>query len=158
MVILIDTDAALAEYLYLTHTDMHGTAAAIFHTLLQEGLAMQRLTRLMGLGILGLALVVGTGFSGDTKKDGDKKEKAPNLPPGWKALMLSKDQLAKVHGIMGDYKGKIVVLQRKIDDLKSAEKSDMIKVLTDEQKALYLKNLTGDDGKDKGGKDKDKDK
>jgi hypothetical protein len=118
---------------------------------------MQRLTRLMGLGILGLALVVGTGFSGDTKKDKDTKEKAPNLPPGWKALMLSKDQLVKVHGIMGDYNGKIVALQRKIDELKSAEKSDMIKVLTDEQKALYLKNLTGDDGKDKA-KDKDKDK
>jgi hypothetical protein len=113
---------------------------------------MQRLTRLMGLGILGIALMVGAGSSGETKKP-----KNPNLPPGWKALMLSKDQLAKVYGIMGDHKAKIADLQKKIDALKAAEKSEMIKVLTDDQKALYLKNLTGDDGKDKV-KDKGKDK
>ena len=107
---------------------------------------MYRLTRLMGLGILGLTLVVGVGVSGDKK---DPKEKTPSLPPGWKALKLSKDQLAKVHGIMGDYKGKIDELQKKIVDLKAQEKADMIKVLNDDQKAQYLKGLTGEDTKDK---------
>src|SRR6266571_6960405 len=100
----------------------------------QRGDVMYRVTRLMGLGILGLALAVGVGTSGDTKKDKDKepgKEKTPPLPPGWKALKLSKDQLSKVHGIMADYKGKIVDLEKKVAELKSQERADMIKVLTD---------------------------
>jgi hypothetical protein len=40
---------------------------------------MSRL-RLLGFGILGLALAVSVGISGDTKKDKDKEDK---LPPGW---------------------------------------------------------------------------
>jgi hypothetical protein len=103
----------------------------------------------MGLGILGLTLVVGVGVSGDKKDKDTPKEKTPSLPPGWKALKLSKDQLAKVHGIMGDYKSKIDELQKKIGDLKAQEKADMVKVLTDDQKAQYLKGLTGEDTKDK---------
>ncbi len=131
---------------------------------------MQRLTRLMGLGILGLALIVGVGTSGDAKKDKDKeptKEKTPNLPTGLKALKLSKDQIAKIHTIQIDYRDKIGELKKKIKELESQEKADWIKVLTDEQRAQYLKGLIGDDGKDKAkdkekakdkAKDKDKDK
>jgi hypothetical protein len=63
---------------------------------------MHRFTRLVGLGILGLTLVVGVGVSGDKKDKDTPKEKTPSLPPGWKTLKLSKDQLAKVHGIMGE--------------------------------------------------------
>jgi hypothetical protein len=129
---------------------------------------MSQLARLMGLGLLGLALVVGVGTSGDKKDKDTGKGKTPNLPPGWKALMLSKDQTTKVHGIMADYKDKIDELNKKVGELKAQERADMIKVLTDEQKALYLKGLTGEDSKekkvdkdksDKDGKDKgDKDK
>jgi hypothetical protein len=129
---------------------------------------MVRLSRLMGLGILGLTLVVGVGVSGDKKDKDTPKEKTPSLPAGWKALKLSKDQLAKVHGIMGDYKGKIDEMQKKVGELKAQEKADMIKVLNDDQKAQLLKGLTGEDTKDKtppkdkappkdkGDKDKDK--
>jgi len=120
---------------------------------------MTQLTRLMGLGLLGLALVVGVGTSGDAKKDKEPgKGKTPNLPPGWKALMLSKDQTAKVHVIMADYKDKIDELNKKVGELKAQERADMIKVLTDEQKALYLKGLTGEDSKDKKGEKDGKDK
>jgi hypothetical protein len=116
---------------------------------------MSRVIRLAGLGILGVALMVSVGTSGD-KKDKDKEPKV-SLPPGWKALKLSKDQQAKVRGIMVEYKTKIDELNKKIDELKAAEKQEMLKVLTAEQRALYLKGLTGEDTtKDKASKDKDK--
>src|SRR6516225_3417420 len=43
---------------------------------------MTRLARLMGLGILGVALTVGVGISGDSKKGKDQETK-DKLPPGW---------------------------------------------------------------------------
>jgi hypothetical protein len=136
-----------------------GTAAEN-DVFLLRGDFMSKLMRLLGLGMLGLALVVGVGTSGDKKDKDPVKGKTPNLPPGWKALMLSKDQTAKVHGIMADYQVKIGELDKKIGELKAQRTADMVKVLTDEQKALYLKGLTGEEAKDKkDDKDKsDKDK
>jgi hypothetical protein len=107
---------------------------------------MGRLSRFVGLGILGIVLVVGIGVSGDTKKD--KAGKKPGIPPGWKALMLSKDQYTKVVGIAADYGTKITQLQAKIDALKQERLAEQVKVLTSEQKAILLKGLTGE-AKDK---------
>jgi hypothetical protein len=121
---------------------------------------MERLTKLMGLGILGLTLIVGAGISGDAKKDKDKeptKGKTPNLPAGLsKTVKLSKDQIAKIHSIQIEYRDKIDELDKKIKELKAQEKAEWIKVLTDDQRALYLKGLIGEDAKDKSDKDKDK--
>jgi hypothetical protein len=103
----------------------------------------------MGLGILGLTLVVGVGVSGDKKDKDPPKGKTPSLPAGWKALKLSKDQIAKVHAITSEYNSKIEELTDKIAELKAQRTADQVKVLTAEQKAQYLKGLTGEDGKDK---------
>jgi hypothetical protein len=118
---------------------------------------MSQLMRAMGLGILGIALVVGVGISGDTKKDKDKDPpKKGNLPPGWKGLMLSKEQRDKLGTVMSEYKSKIVALEKQIDELKSAEKVEMYRVLNEDQKGILLKGLTGDDKDKKDDKDKDK--
>ena len=112
---------------------------------------MSKLMRLLGLGILGVILVVGVGISGDTKKDKDTGKKSI-LPPGWKGLMLSKDQRTKLDEVRGGYRVKIAALEKQIGDLKAAEKADMYKILNEEQKAILLKGLTGDN-KDKATKD-----
>jgi hypothetical protein len=112
---------------------------------------MYRLSRLMGLGILGLTLVVGVGVSGDKKDKDPPKGKTPSLPAGWKALKLSKDQIEKVHAITSDYNSKIEELTDKIAALKAQRTAEQVKVLTAEQKAQYLKGLTGEGiDKDKG--------
>ena len=81
----------------------------------------------MGLGILGLALAVSVGISGDAKKE---KDKEPRLPPGWNALMLSAEQRARVIAILADYRVKLEPLEKKIAELKTAEKGELLKVLT----------------------------
>jgi hypothetical protein len=120
---------------------------------------MSRLARFVGVAILGVALTVGVGVSQDKKdKDTGKetKDKLPPLPPGWKALKLDKSQRVQLGTVMVEYKHKISELEKKIDDLKAAEKQAMLKVLTDEQRAQYLKGLTGDDFKEKQPPPKDK--
>ncbi len=102
---------------------------------------MARLTRLMGLGILTIILVVGVGISGDTKKGTGKKA---GIPPGWKALKLSKEQHDKVVSIAADYNAKIAALQAKIDALKTERLAEQVRVLTADQKAILLKGLTGE--------------
>ena len=103
---------------------------------------MGRLTRLVGLGILGIVLVVGIGVSGDTKKE--KAGKKPGIPQGWKKLNLSKVQHEKVVAIAADYGSKISQLQDKIDALKVERLAEQVKVLTPDQKAILLKGLTGE--------------
>lgn len=104
-----------------------------------------------GLIMLGMALFVTTGFSG-----GDKKIKG-QLPPGWKGLNLSVEQKSKVYTIQKQYREKIKMLEDQIKDLKSQEKTDMVKVLTVEQKELLKKIILGED-KDKKPSTKSKDK
>ena len=114
--------------------------------------AAARTARLM-LAILGIALVVSIGISGDTKKD---KDREPRLPPGWNALMLSAEQRARVIAILADYRLKLEPLEKKIAALKTAEKQELLKVLTKEQREAYLRGSLGDDKPRKGEKDKDK--
>jgi hypothetical protein len=115
---------------------------------------MAQLIRLLGLGILGVVFIVGVGLSGDKKdKDGAKDKDTPKvkgaLPAGWKVLKLTADQKSKVYAIQGEYKTKIAELKKKIEELEAHEKADMIKVLTDDQKAQLTKALIGEDTKDK---------
>jgi hypothetical protein len=98
----------------------------------------------MGLGILGIVLVVGVGISGDTKKDKDTGKKTSPLPPGWKGLMLSKEQRVKLEEVRSGYRSRISALEQQITELKAQEKADMFKVLNEDQKAILLKGLTGE--------------
>jgi hypothetical protein len=112
---------------------------------------MSQLMRVAGLGILGLVLVVGVGTSGDTKKGGGKK---PSIPSGWKQLNLTKDQHTKVLAIASDFNAKIASLQKQIDDLKVQRLAEQVKVLSNAQKAILLKGLTGEAKKEAPSKDK----
>jgi Spy/CpxP family protein refolding chaperone len=76
--------------------------------------------------------------SGGTKKDAD----APKIPTYWEKLDLTKEQRDKMFAVMDDYRPKRQVLLKREADLKSAEQADMLKVLTDEQRAQLLKHMT----------------
>ncbi len=111
---------------------------------------------IFGLGIVGLALMVGGGVSQDVKKDKDDKGKVKGqLPAGFKDLELSKDQISKIYSIQAEYKKKIGELQTKINELKKTQNQEEFKILTDEQRDKYLK-AKGIETKDKSAKDKDK--
>ena len=102
---------------------------------------MLRLSVVCGSLLLGLSLIVSAGVSQEKdKKDEPKKEKAKGmLPAGFKDLNLSAEQKSKVYGIQADYKAKIAELEKKVKDLKSQESKDIFAVLTDDQRAKYLK-------------------
>ena len=116
-----------------------------------------------GLGILALAMIVGAGASQDAQKDkGDKDKKEVGkvkgqLPPGFKDLGLSKEQISKIYGIQGDYNAKIADLTTKINELKKQKTQEEFKVLTDEQREKYLK-AKGFEAKEKKDKAPAKDK
>src|SRR5438874_1977198 len=108
----------------------------------EEHTTMHRLVCVTCLVLLGSALLVSSGVSQE------KKDKAKGqLPPGWKKLDLSKDQISKIYDIQGKYRGKIRDLEKQIADLKIAERTDMAAVLTPEQKDLYRKLQLGEDTK-----------
>jgi TolA-binding protein len=115
---------------------------------------MRRLSVVCGLGILGLALIVGGGASQDAKKDKDDKGKVKGqLPAGFKDLELTKEQIGKIYGIQSEYKKKIGELQTKINELKKTQNMEEFKVLTDAQREKYLK-AKGIEVKEKSDKDK----
>lgn len=116
---------------------------------------MARLSAALVFGFLSIVLVAGSGFSGDKEKKVDGKFKGM-LPAGWKALELTAEQKSKVYSIQKMYKSKVSALEDQITELKSQERSDMFKVLTDEQKTLLRKLTTGEEPKGKTVEKKDK--
>ena len=96
------------------------------------------------LVVLITALVLGGWSVGQDKKN-DKKEPAVKLkgqlPPNWRKLGLSEEQVQKVYRIQADYDAKISALEAQIKQLKTEERAELMKVLTDAQKAR-LKEIT----------------
>ncbi len=112
-----------------------------------------RLSMVLGLVMLGVALLVGTGTSGGTKKG------KGSLPANWKKLDLSKDQEVKIRAIAADYQVKIHALQKQLDDLKVQQRKDQFKVLSENQKEKLRQILLGETPeKEKKSTSKDKDK
>ncbi|MFO0968862.1 MAG: hypothetical protein U0793_25185 [Gemmataceae bacterium] len=109
---------------------------------------MTRLLAAVSISLVGLILVTSGADSGDKEKDKEKKFKGM-LPPGWKALKLEKDQITKIYAVQKMYRGKIQDLEDQIIALRAHERMEMVKVLTDDQKALLRKLTTGDDVKEK---------
>lgn len=103
---------------------------------------MLRGSILLGLGILGLALLVGTSESQEKKKKG-------NLPAGFKDLKLTASQEDKLREIAGEFKTKIDEANKKVKELTSERTKAEFGVLTDEQKQLYIRNKTGEEAKKK---------
>jgi hypothetical protein len=115
-----------------------------------------------GSGLLlaaSLALIVGALAVAQDKKDPPKApEPLPvraTLPPHWKSLGLSDTQVRDAHRIRGTYAAKIDALKAQITTLHEEEKAELLKVLTDAQKARLKEILTGDTKpRDDGAKDK----
>ena len=59
----------------------------------------------------------------------------PSLPQGWKKLGLTDAQRDQVYKVQIDYRGKIAALEAQIKDLRAQERQDLLKILTDAQKA-----------------------
>ena len=116
-----------------------------------------------GAAVVCVVLVSAGWLLGDDKKPDDKKgddtKATANLPPHYKALGLSDDQIKKVKTVQATYKSKIDDLEQKIKDLKAEEKLEREKILTDDQKTRLKQLLLGekDQPKDKPA-DKAKDK
>ena len=92
------------------------------------------------LSVFALALLTAGGSLGQDKKTGDDKKEPPaklkgQLPPNWKKLGLTEDQVQKVYKVQADYDSKVEALQEQIKKLRQEEKGDLIKVLTDAQKS-----------------------
>src|SRR5262249_37923890 len=112
-----------------------------------------------------LALLLGGAVIGDDKKaDAPIVITRPQLPAGWKKLNVSEDQKKKTTEIQIKYRAQIAKLQEQIKKLTAEEKTELLTVLTDAQKAI-LKNEKPEPVKDKetpkdkeAAKDKPKDK
>jgi len=108
---------------------------------------MYRVSWMMGLAILGAALLVGSGTSQE-KKEGKKTQ----LPQGFSKLSLSKDQKAKMQDVVVKSRMKIKALEEQIAELRTQERMDLIALLTADQKELYRKIQLGEDSKKSGDK------
>ena len=107
---------------------------------------MSRALRVCGFAILGLALLVGTGTTQDKDKKTDKKDekKKDTLPPFFKGLSLTDEQVKKIGEVQADYKAKlaepqkaIAELNKKVGELNKQQTADIFKVLTPSQKTKY---------------------
>lgn len=105
------------------------------------------------VGLLAMIFLIGglvLGDDKDTKKGVANKDR---LPPGWAKLGLSDEQKQKVHDIQGEYGPKIHELEAQIKELKNKERLELVKVLTDAQKArlgeIEKEKAFGKESKDK---------
>ncbi len=87
--------------------------------------------RIVGVFVLGVCGIVFLANSSDSQETKAPKGKSPF---GWGFLKLSAEQKAKIGRIQGDFKTKIQPLEEKIKSLKDEEHTEMLKVLTAEQK------------------------
>ena len=90
--------------------------------------------RRLGLFVCLLAVTVLFGglVAGDTPKPDATRGQ---LPPNWKKLGLTDEQVKKIYAIQADYRPKIEELEQKIKDLHAEELVKEVAVLTDAQKA-----------------------
>ena len=124
---------------------------------------MRRLCAGLGTALLGMAFLVSTGVSQDAKKDPGKAKGM--LPPGWKKLNLTKEQVQDIYKIQANTRTKVKALEEQIEQVQAQEKQEMFKLLTKEQQEALRKLTTGEDSKvqkkepdkDKVRKDKEKD-
>lgn len=103
-----------------------------------------RWTMLLGLGILGIAFLVGTSDGGGEAKKNKDGKTTGYLPFGWKALNLSAAQKEKIYELQAKYKSKLDGLKDEEMKLKNEEKADLAKILTDEQKEQLKKLVVGE--------------
>lgn len=64
------------------------------------------------------------------------------LPPNWSKLSLTEKQKLSVYDVRKTFQGKIADLNKQIDDVRAEERTELLKILTDDQKSV-LKKMTG---------------
>jgi hypothetical protein len=101
--------------------------------------------------MLGIVFLAGPGTSQEKKPKGQ-------LPQHWKKLDLSKEQVLKIYAVQGTYRGKIKGLRDQISSLEKQEKTELLKVLSEEQKDKLRQILLGETSPTKEKKDKAKEK
>jgi hypothetical protein len=141
--------------------DSLGSATATAHPaasgLCLEDCLVNRLYVMFGMIVLATAVLVGSGYSQDTKKETQPAAKV-QLPTGWGKLGIVGDQKKKILDVVGNYQGKIAALKDQMDALKKAEYAEAYNLLNDDQKTL-LKKIAAektDPGKDDKKDDKKK--
>ncbi len=86
----------------------------------------------------------------ETKKEDAKKDDPPAkakgmLPPNWKKIGLSEDQVQNIYKIQGKYNDEIDKLEAKIKDLKATKDKELKAVLSADQKKKLEEILVGKD-------------
>src|SRR5581483_7887355 len=87
-----------------------------------------------------VALLAATALQGQDSTTGKVKGV---LPANWGKLGLTDEQKQKVYKVQSEYRDKIAELEKQVKDLKEKERTEMEKVLTDEQKKRLKDILTG---------------
>ncbi len=101
--------------------------------------------------LFGCMLILSGGLTGqEPKKDPPKKDDPPTkakgvLPPNWKKIGLSDDQVQQIYKIQGKYNEEIDKLDAKIKELRAARDKEMKGVLTADQKKKLEEILLGKD-------------
>lgn len=107
----------------------------------------------LGFG-LGMALLMAGEFCWAQEGKDAKKEESPpqrlrgQLPPNFRKLGLSDEQVQKIYRIQADYQAKVKELEEQIKKLKTQEKSEIEKVLTKAQRDRLKEIISGEDKKD----------
>ncbi|GIW81296.1 MAG: hypothetical protein KatS3mg105_3103 [Gemmatales bacterium] len=81
-------------------------------------------------GLLAVSLLFVGGLSGQEKKKAFKGR----LPAGWSKLGITDKQRQSIYAVQKKYYDKIKELERQIEELKTAEREEMIALLSDLQK------------------------
>ena len=98
----------------------------------------------LALGVVLVVLLVGGLSLAQDKKDTPPAKSKGTLPANWKKLGLTDEQTQKVYKVRGDYGDQINTLKQKITQLQSEEKAELLKLLTDAQKARLKEIATAD--------------
>jgi hypothetical protein len=81
---------------------------------------MMKMRLMVGLAMVGVAVVSGGFLLGQDKKTDDKDPKATgSLPANYKQLGLTDDQVKKIKTVQASYRAKIDELEQKIKDLRA---------------------------------------
>jgi hypothetical protein len=94
---------------------------------------MIRFSVLTGAVLVLAVMLVGTGRSGDTKKETGPKGKAL-LPKYWSKLGLSSEQKDKARAVTAEYNTKIAALKEQLKRMEKEKKAELYKILTEQQK------------------------
>lgn len=93
----------------------------------------------------GLLVLSGPLVGQDAKKDDPPVKAKGVLPPNWKKIGLTEDQVQTIYKIQGKYNDEIDKLEAKIKDLKTTKDKEMKAVLSADQKKKLEEILVGKD-------------